>query len=169
MKQIKSKERVKEFAEVFTNDREIYAMLDLVKDESYRIESKFLEPACGNGNFLVRILERKLETVKSISKNKEELLLNTLKSLSNIYAIDIQADNVEESKQRMRKIVDDFVGIQESLSFNVCVDYILKKNVIVGDFLNGQDLLAYYDFNVYLKDNNFNLEYTITKHKEMLV
>ena len=62
--QIKSKERVAEHGEVFTNEREVNAMLDLVKDETERIESRFLEPACGDGNFLIEILRRKLAVVK---------------------------------------------------------------------------------------------------------
>ena len=63
-KQIKSKERVAEHGEVFTNEREVNAMLDLVKSETDRIESRFLEPACGDGNFLAEILRRKLARVK---------------------------------------------------------------------------------------------------------
>lgn len=62
--QIKSKERVAEHGEVFTNEREVNAMLDLVKDATKRIESRFLEPACGDGNFLIEILRRKLAVVK---------------------------------------------------------------------------------------------------------
>ena len=64
-KQIKSKKRVRNNGEVFTNEREVNAMLDLVKQETERIDSRFLEPACGNGNFLIEILRRKLEVVKS--------------------------------------------------------------------------------------------------------
>ena len=63
-KHIKSKERVRNHGEVFTQEREVNAMLDLVKNETERIESRFLEPACGDGNFLAPILERKLEAVK---------------------------------------------------------------------------------------------------------
>ena len=64
--QVKSKERVSGFGEVFTNKREVNAMLDLVKEESYRVDSRFLEPACGTGNFLVAILDRKLVTSLSL-------------------------------------------------------------------------------------------------------
>lgn len=63
-KQVKSKERVADFGEVFTNEREVNAMLDLVKDETENIESTFLEPACGDGNFLIEVLSRKLKVVK---------------------------------------------------------------------------------------------------------
>ena len=67
-KQVKSKERVAQHGEVFTNDREVNAMLDLVKQETERIESRFLEPACGDGNFLAEILRRKLEVVTKLYK-----------------------------------------------------------------------------------------------------
>ena len=94
MKQIKSKKRVKEFAEVFTAEREVKAMCDLIPKETWdNIESSFLEPACGNGNFLVEILERKLKRCKTVEQG--------LIALQSIYGIDIQADNVEESKQRL--------------------------------------------------------------------
>ena len=72
-KQIKSKERVADHGEVYTAEREVNAMLDLVKQETERIESRFLEPACGDGNFLAEILRRKLEVVrKNYSKSKSE-------------------------------------------------------------------------------------------------
>ena len=72
VKQVKSKQRVCEHAEAFTAEREVNAMLDLVKSESYRIESKFLEPVCGDGNFLIKILERKVETVKKDFKKNTD-------------------------------------------------------------------------------------------------
>ena len=65
--QIKSKERVADHGEVFTNEREVNAMLDLVKDESFNVESTFLEPACGDGNFLIAILDRKLRKVEELT------------------------------------------------------------------------------------------------------
>ena len=68
--QVKSVDRVRDHGEVLTAKREVEAMLDLVKNESERIDSRFLEPACGDGNFLVAILERKLKTVISRYKSK---------------------------------------------------------------------------------------------------
>jgi len=71
--QVKSKERVADHGEVFTAEREVNAMLDLVKHETERIESRFLEPACGTGNFLLEILSRKLSVVKAnYRKSKSE-------------------------------------------------------------------------------------------------
>lgn len=79
--QIKSKRRIVEHGEVFTSDREVKAMLDLVKDETQRIESRFLEPACGNGNFLVEILRRKLEVISNAMGRANWILKDTLSLL----------------------------------------------------------------------------------------
>ena len=140
--QVKSKDRVKDFGEVFTNQREVNAMLDLVKDESYRVDSRFLEPACGNGNFLVTILERKLETVKKEhSVNQVDFEKQALVAVSTIYAIDIQEDNCEESKERMCEIVENVYNKAYPESQNSCflnaVKHLLDKNIIHGDGLTG--------------------------------
>lgn len=140
--QVKSKERVKDFGEVFTNQREVNAMLDLVKDESYRVDSRFLEPACGNGNFLVTILERKLETVeKEHSANQVDFEKQALVAVSTIYAIDIQKDNCQESRHRMFEIVENvynkaYPKSKDSYFLNA-VKHLLDKNIIHGDGLTG--------------------------------
>jgi len=140
--QVKSKERVKDFGEVFTNQREVNTMLDLVMDESYRVDSRFLEPACGNGNFLVTILERKLETVeKEHSAIQADFEKQALVAVSTIYAIDIQEDNCQESRQRMFEIVENaynkaYPESQNDYFLNV-VKHLLDKNIIHGDGLTG--------------------------------
>lgn len=140
--QVKSKDRVKDFGEVFTNQREVNAMLDLVKDESYRVDSRFLEPACGNGNFLVTILERKLRTVeKEHSVNQVDFEKQALVAVSTIYAIDIQEDNCQESRHRMFEIVENaynkaYPESQNSYFLNA-VKHLLDKNIIHGDGLTG--------------------------------
>lgn len=121
--QIKSKERVKKFAEVFTNPREVNAMLDLVKDECVKIDSTFLEPACGTGNFLVEILKRKLKVAKS---DAERII-----ALGSIYGIDIQLDNVKTSRQRMLSLIADKVDWN---AIPECVQ-ILSRNIQQGNFL----------------------------------
>ena len=99
--QIKSKDRVANHGEVFTNIREVNAMLDLVKDETHRIDSRFLEPACGTGNFLIEVLRRKLEVVESrYKKSKIEFERYSILALSSIYGIDILEDNLKECKTR---------------------------------------------------------------------
>lgn len=127
--QIKSKERVKKFAEVFTNPREVNAMLDLVKEETQKIESTFLEPACGTGNFLVEILRRKLE----VANNDQERIM----ALSSIYGVDIQLDNVKTSRLRMLQMMMDKVDWSY---LSTCIQ-ILNKNIIKGDFLKKDGLL----------------------------
>lgn len=92
--QIKSKERVTEHGEVFTNEREVNAMLDLVKDETERIESRFLGPACGDGNFLIEILRRKLAVVKrQYGRSRSDYEKYSILALSSIYGVDILEDN----------------------------------------------------------------------------
>ena len=91
-KQIKSRQRVADHGEVFTNPREVNAMLDLVRDESFRIDSRFLEPACGDGNFLIEILRRKLSLLNDI-KTPTEWEFKSLIAVGSCYGIDILPDN----------------------------------------------------------------------------
>ena len=100
--QTKSKERVREHGEVFTAEREVKAMCDLVKDETERIDSRFLEPACGDGNFLAEILKRKLAVVrKKYGKSPLDYEKNSLLAASSIYGVDILQDNVTACRARM--------------------------------------------------------------------
>lgn len=117
--QIKSKKRVSNFGEVFTAEREVKAMCDLVKQETERIESRFLEPACGNGNFLVEILRCKL----SKCSNEEEAIT----ACSSIYGVDIVEDNIIECRQRLQNLVSQYFPLDCTSIFN--------KNIIQGDFL----------------------------------
>lgn len=95
--QIKSKKRVRDFAEVFTAEREVKAMCDIIPKEVWdNIESTFLEPTCGNGNFLVEIFSRKLESCKDERDG--------LKALASIVGLDIQEDNVIESRNRLKEM-----------------------------------------------------------------
>lgn len=116
--QIRSKERVKKFGEVFTAEREVNAMLDLVKEETERLESAFLDPTCGNGNFLVEILRRKLK----IARTEEDRLV----ALKSIYGIDILLDNVTECRERLLQIWNGD-GAKEAV----------ENNIVCGDFLKG--------------------------------
>jgi hypothetical protein len=158
MTQIKSRERVSKHGEVFTAEREVKAMLDLVKPETERIDSKFLEPACGNGNFLVEILRRKLDSAKQMlcrwhpCKHDEMMADLTLRAISSIYGIDIMADNVNESRERMYfELVDWFrntskrVDLRHGLVSRVPTEelvaawhHILELNIQQGDFLTMQ-------------------------------
>jgi type I restriction-modification system DNA methylase subunit len=101
-KQVKSKKRVADHGEVFTSEREVNAMLDLVKDETERIDSRFLEPACGNGNFLAEILSRKLKVVENrYGKSQLEYERYAIIAVSSIYGVEIQEDNAIECRERL--------------------------------------------------------------------
>ena len=139
-KQIKSKERVTEHGEVFTSEREVNAMLDLVKQETERIESRFLEPACGNGNFLAEILNRKLTVVKKqYNKNHLEYEKYSVLAVSSIYGVDILEDNAQECRERLFKIWDSaYSSVCKNDTNDKCrvaVKYILKHNILNGDAL----------------------------------
>lgn len=126
MKQIKSKERVNKFAEVFTAPREVKAMCDLVDEECRRIDSTFLEPDCGTGNFLVEILERKFSACKTIDDG--------LTAISSIFGIDIQGDNVIETRERLLKMfVQRFP--YASMMMVSAAKLILAHNISQNNFL----------------------------------
>ena len=125
-KQIKSRERVKTFAEVFTAEREVKAMCDLIPESEWTIESKFLEPCCGTGNFLVEIYARKL----ALCKDEKD----GLKALASIVGIDIQDDNCVESRQRLKKMYVDKFPVASDFAL-LTADLILKNNIICGDSL----------------------------------
>lgn len=123
----KSKERVQKYGEVFTPERVVNGMLDmLIKEgnpDAFSPEKTFLEPACGTGNFLVEILRRKLKN----SKNSYECLI----SLNSIYGVDIMPDNVAESKERMLNL---FLMYCDDCYTDIA-RFILDRRIIVGDFL----------------------------------
>src|SRR5271156_1634216 len=101
-KQVVSKQRVLDHGEVLTSNREVNAMLDLVKQEVERIDSRFLEPACGNGNFLTAILERKLRVVENrYGKSQLDYERYAILAMSSIYGIDILEDNVQQCRHRL--------------------------------------------------------------------
>ncbi len=98
----KSKDRIIKHGEVFTNDREVNAMLDLVRHETERIDSRFLEPACGTGNFLAEVLSRKLPIVKKrYSRNQLEFERYAIVAVSSLYGVDILEDNVKECREKL--------------------------------------------------------------------
>jgi hypothetical protein len=139
--QVISKQRVTEHGEVLTGKREVDAMLDLVKQETERIESRFLEPACGNGNFLAEILARKLRVVESrYSKSQLEYERNAVLAVTSIYGIDKLEDNVIECRQRLFEIFDRAYTARFKTNANdecrESVKYILERNIVHGDALS---------------------------------
>lgn len=138
--QVVSKQRVADHGEVFTSKREVNAMLDLVKQETERIDSRFLEPACGVGNFVAVILERKLCVVeKNYSKNQFDFERYSVIAVSSIYGIDILKDNVEDCRNRLFSIFNEkYSALFKADCKEECrntVKYILTKNIVWGDAL----------------------------------
>jgi len=139
-KLIVSRERVADHGEVYTGKREVNAMLDLVKQETERIESKFLEPACGTGNFLVEILERKLQVViKRYKKSQVDFERYGVLAVSSIYGIDIIMENVEGARERLFELFcAHYSELFKSRIKENClstVKFLLKKNIIHGNAL----------------------------------
>ncbi len=143
-KQIKSKERVAEHGEVFTSEREVNAMLDLVKPETERIESRFLEPACGDGNFLAEILRRKLKVALKESKYKGKLSTadyekKAILALCSIYGVELLQDNTETCRERLFDIWNkEYTKRMKSEASDVArnvAKFVLRKNILCGDTL----------------------------------
>ena len=138
--QIKSKERIRNHGEVFTAEREVKAMCDLVKDETNRIDSRFLEPACGDGNFLAEILTRKLAIVrKKYAKSHLDYEKNAVLAASSIYGVDILQDNVLACRERIFGIWDkEYTSVCKRDSNNetrAAVKYIFSRNIVCGNAL----------------------------------
>ena len=141
--QIVSRKRVKDFAEVFTNEREVKAMCDLLsKDIWENIESIFLEPCCGKGAFIKEILARKLELCKTIDEG--------FRAVKSIYAIDIQADNVVDTRALIVSMFMDKFPSCDLLTLSM-LDNIVRHNVICGDSLILMEQLQTYEWDE-LKD-----------------
>jgi SAM-dependent methyltransferase len=126
-------------ARVYTREREVNAMLDLVKCETERIDSRFLEPACGNGNFLAEILRRKLNVVKRRYR-KSALVYEryAVVAVASLYGIDILEDNVLECRRRLAGIVEQCCASFFCDEFMPAVRYILERNIIWCDALSLQ-------------------------------
>lgn len=138
--QTKSKERVRDRGEVFTNEREVKAMCDLVKDETERIDSRFLEPACGDGNFLAEILTRKLDVVKrKYKKSALDFEKNSVLAVTSVYGVDIMRDNVLACRERLYKIWDKayLSACKKEVNDQTreAIKFILSKNIVCGNAL----------------------------------
>ena len=153
--QIKSRRRVAEHGEVFTNPREVNAMLDLVRDESFRLDSRFLEPACGDGNFLIEILRRKLSLLSSVKSrvggirstsvafSQPEWEFKSLIAVGSCYGIELLEDNAEACRERLFGEVINTrprpsgtpSNLEWESSYCKSLRYMLQKNIVCGDAL----------------------------------
>jgi len=137
---IKSRDRVTQFGEVLTPDFIVHAMLDLVKQETERVDARFLEPACGTGNFLIEVLNRKLRVVDArYARSQLEYERYAVLAVSSIYGIDILEDNAGECRQRLFAVFDEaYTQRFKRNAKEPCretVRYILAKNIVHGDAL----------------------------------
>ena len=136
MNYVKSKQRVADHGEVFTPAWMVEAMLEFVKDEAERIDSRFLEPACGSGNFLVRILQRKLAAVEiKFGKSDFERRHYTLLALMSTYGIEVLEDNIAECRANLLEIIANYLKLEESDELYRAASYVLSQNLVHGDAL----------------------------------
>jgi hypothetical protein len=137
MSLFKSRQRIADHGEVFTPPWLVEAMLDLVKGETERIDSRFLEPACGSGNFLVRILQRKLAAVElKFGKSDFERRHYSLFGLMCTYGIELLVDNIAECRANMLEILAEYLNIDESDDLYGAAFYVLSQNLVHGDALS---------------------------------
>jgi hypothetical protein len=133
---IRSKKRVADHGEVFTPPWLVDAMLDLVKGEAERIDARFLEPACGSGNFLVRVLQRKLAAVETkFGKSDFERKHYALLSLMCVYGIELLPDNISECRANMLEILGEYLKIVEADDCYRAASFVLEQNIVHGDAL----------------------------------
>jgi len=136
MSLIKSKKRVADHGEVFTPGWLVEKMLDLVKGETQRIDSRFLEPACGSGNFLIPILQRKLAAVHAkFGKSDFERRHYALLALMCIYGIELLADNIAECRANNLEVFSDYLDLDETDALYRAASYVLSQNLVHGDAL----------------------------------
>jgi hypothetical protein len=148
--QIKDKNRVLNFGEVLTSKREVLDMLNLVNTETLRLDSRFLEPACGDGNFLIEVLNCKLKILeKNYSKNQYEFEKFSVQIFTSMYGIDILEDNIIFARERLFNQYFDIYNKKFQSSINIkcidCIKYILELNLVHADALSFKEV----------KTNNF--------------
>jgi hypothetical protein len=140
MSLVKSKKRVADHGEVFTPAWMVEAMLDLVKEETQRIDSRFLEPACGSGNFLVKVLQRKLAAVElKYGRSAFERRHYALLALMCIYGIELLPDNIAECRANLLDIFADYLNLDEAGVLYLAASHVLSHNLVHGDALTMKD------------------------------
>ena len=151
--QVRTRDRVRELAEVFTHKREVDAMLDMLPATVFTdVDAKFLEPACGSGNFVVEILARKLAAVTRDAADDQgtgEYLM--LRAVASIYGVDISEQNITEARARAALVLTrhyhrQWPTIEPSAGFQSAAVLILHSNLVVGDTLNAADQIELCDW-----------------------
>jgi hypothetical protein len=164
---MRSKERAKELGEVFTPEHLVSDILTQIPDSSST--TKYFEPGCGSGNFLIQILERKLELIRTFEpmstqrKSPDSWMRACFFALSSIYGVDIDKDNINESRSRLRERLFEEAGqiskdISQNSDFWESIDFVLEKNIVVGDLINFPDQVEIADY-AELPDNQVKTRY----------
>lgn len=131
---IKTRQRVADHGEVFTPAWMVEAMLDLVKEETERIDSRFLEPACGSGNFIVQIVRRKLAAVElKYGKSDFERRHYALLALMCVYGIELLPDNIAECRANVLEIFAEYLNLDEASDLYRAASFVLTQNIVHGD------------------------------------
>lgn len=134
MSLVKSKQRVADHGEVFTPAWLVEAMLDLVKGETDRIDSRFLEPACGSGNFLVPVLRRKLAAVEQRYGHSDfERRHYALLALMCLYGIELLPDNIAECRANLLEVFAEYLGVDDSADLYCAASFVLSQNLVHGN------------------------------------
>ncbi|MFU2079316.1 SAM-dependent DNA methyltransferase [Avibacterium endocarditidis] len=164
----KSKARVREFGEVFTSEKLVAKMLNLLQPGTFISSTKFLEPACGTGNFLYQVLERKLSEVLYSNKKPYYKVLNFYLSLASLYGVDIQLDNVLECQSRLKALFYERLAMLGIKPNEGLVDTILGNNIRRGNAL--EDTFMFLDLDVFFKGSRTDIDvpqdsFCLTFHK----
>lgn len=131
---VRTRQRVRDHGEVFTPAWLVESMLDQLKDESERIDSRFLEPACGSGNFLIQVLTRKLVTVeRKYGRSDFEKRNYALLGLMCMYGIELLGDNIVECRQNLLEIFDTYLGLAPADDLHRAAEHVLSQNIVHGD------------------------------------
>ena len=139
MSLVRSKQRVADHGEVFTPPELVESMIDLVGSEAERIDSRFLEPACGSGNFLVPVLRRKLVAVNRSYKGSDfERRHHALLALMSIYGIELLDDNVAECRENLLEVFVTHLGLDDADDLAQAAEAVLAVNIVHGDALSMQ-------------------------------
>jgi hypothetical protein len=153
---LRSSERARDLGEVFTPEKTVNEMLDLLQDINY--SSKFLEPGCGSGNFLVEILRRKMEMVGRLPEVSSALKFGRLAeyefkaviALASIYGIDIDPLNIDEARERMTEVFLETIKKhskkEPSNHLVATANYVLSKNIVLGDLINAPDAIEVIEY-----------------------
>jgi hypothetical protein len=136
MTHFKSRQRIADHGEVFTPAWLVDAMLNLLEGETERIDARFLEPACGSGNFLVRVLQRKLAAVeRKFGKSDFEKSHYALLAIMCTYGIELLPDNIAECRANLLELLADYLAIDESVDLHRAASYVLSQNLVHGNAL----------------------------------